>query len=157
MTVNGGDVIYAADVNTTIAQSVYTADSSTWTSTETSIMTVTANLVSGQTYMIEMDCNIGTSAVTYTWSSTNAEASSVRIREDTVSGNQLAQGQVFMSAASSVGFALTVRVPYTATATGEKTFVAGAQKSNSSAATHIMRAATSRPGLFTITKQQEVS
>ena len=113
----GGDVIYAADVNTRIKTTTRTSDTSTVTSTETVADSVTASLVNGEKYRV-------TWMVGYT-SSVAGDTVILRLREDTVSGTQmnLARGDVRLTNGAGSRWQLKFEAEYTATATGSKTFV----------------------------------
>lgn len=93
------------------------ADSSTFTTTETLVQSVTASLVSGRTYRIRwVGC----------FNSTVADDVVLgQIREDSVSGTVLQTGRVSIPlASSSTGWHCYLEAYYTAGSTGSKTFVA---------------------------------
>jgi hypothetical protein len=113
----GGDVIYAADVNTRIATTPRTSDTSTVTTTETVSDTVTASLVSGEKYRVRW-------VVGYT-SSVASDTLFLRIREDNVSGTAISLVRATVPTTNGAGsrWVEAVEAEYTAVATGSKTFV----------------------------------
>jgi hypothetical protein len=100
-----------------IATTIRTSDSSGVTTTETTIDSVTAALVTGRTYRVRWTARVD--------GSVNADTLFVRIREDNVSGNQLQILRVEVPATGGVGtgYPGTIEAEYTAVATGNKTFV----------------------------------
>lgn len=98
-----------------IATNIRTGDSSTFTTTETTVDSVTAALVSGRTYRVRW---------TVQWASSVANDDVAgRIREDNSTGTELAFGKVRSLDASSTGWSGWVEGEYTAVSTGNKTFV----------------------------------
>jgi hypothetical protein len=105
-----------------IATQIDTADTSTFTTTETVVSTVTAALVNGRIYRVRF---VGTMQSDVTDDTINS-----RLREDNVSGTQLQlrRAQSPTSSAGS-GVGMDVEAEYTAVATGNKTFVATGTRS----------------------------
>ena len=132
----GGDVIYAADVNTRIATTIRTSDTSTVTSTETIADSAAASLVSGEKYRVKWD-------VGYT-SDTTADTVFLKIREDNVSGTvlTLVRGDVRVTNGAGSRWKTTAEAEYTAVATGSKTFVGTYVRASGSGAVKIVAAAT---------------
>lgn len=100
-----------------IGTNIRTSDSGTFTTTETLIDSVTVPLVSGRTYLIRW---------TVAWgSSVAADTVFGRIRADSVAGTQLQILRVNIPATGGAGTRWngTIEAEYTATATGNKTFV----------------------------------
>lgn len=95
--------------------STYTSDSSTFTTTETEIASITVSLINGVTYDLRCDAHIS--------SSTAGDTVTCRIREDNSSGTEV---QVVSGNTVSTSGNRPVVIPvwgrYTATATGSKTF-----------------------------------
>lgn len=151
--VQAGSRVYASDVNTRVGTASLTADSTATSSTTAvesgSLLSVTATLVDGRDYDIWLRTAVGVGSGTP--ATPSAEMSFVRIREDTSTGTQLAQGQIYIATASVVGFALTVYAHYTAVASGSKTFVVTcARVSGAGGVTNQLKAAASRPTWLTV-------
>lgn len=98
-----------------IATTIETSDSSTFTTTATTVMSVTASLVSGRTYRIRAICQFE--------SDTAGDLVVGRIQEDDSSGTQLSHAQTEIVNASSIGYTIVTEAEYTAASTGNKTFV----------------------------------
>lgn len=113
----GGDVIYAADVNTRIKTTTRTSDTSTVTTTETVSDTVVASLVSGEKYRVKWVAG-------YT-SDVAGDTLFLRLREDSVSGTvmTLVRADVRVTNGAGSRWVAIAEVEYTAGATGSKTFV----------------------------------
>jgi hypothetical protein len=98
-----------------IAGTIVTADSSTFTA-ETVVISVVAPLVSGRTYRVR--------SIPGWMSTVSDDAVQGRLREDSVSGTQLDATEVRIGRVSSTAKYVTpVEARYTATSTGNKTFV----------------------------------
>lgn len=113
-----GDPVYASDINERIGTTVRTSDTSTVTTTETVADTVTVSLVAGRTYEISYDFGYNSSVA--------ADSVFVRLREDSVSGNQLSIGRYYSHLSNGGGSRWVGRLvaQYTASTTGSKTFAA---------------------------------
>lgn len=107
-----------------IETSTETADSSTFTTTETSIGSVTASLVTGRTYRVRLFTRIGTTVAN--------DVAIVRVREDSVAGAELVGDATAALTTSVTGNTVIQEIEYTATATGAKTFVATCVRSTGS-------------------------
>lgn len=103
-----------------IARAVRDSNSSGFSTTETSINTVTATLVDGADYLITWSADVASSAA--------ADVARVRIRENSgTGGTQLNLGHAYVpTPARDYGFYLEAE--YTATSSGSKTFSATAQR-----------------------------
>lgn len=132
----GGDVIYAADVNTRMATTIRTSDTSTVTTTETVADSVTASLVSGEKYRVRW-------AVGYT-SDTAADTVFLRLRQDNVSGTvmTLVRGDNRVTNGAGSRWVAEVEAEYTAAATGSKTFVGTYVRASGSGNVKVVAAAT---------------
>lgn len=117
---SAGETIIAGKVpGERIATNIVTADSGTFTTTETQVQSVTAALVTGRIYRVRWWVHYG--------SSVSGDRVTFRIREDNVSGNTLQEVAANGGAnhgASSVGDMMEVEVEFTAVSTGNKTFSA---------------------------------
>lgn len=132
---------YALAARRREATQTQTTDSSTFTTTETEIGTVTANLVTGATYGIWVTSHIGTSVAN--------DIATCRIREDTVAGQQIQERQVALPNAGVAGNICDMYTEYTAVATGAKTFSFTAARSSGTG--NIRREAQGdRPTIFGI-------
>lgn len=97
-----------------INQSVRTTSTGTFTTTETSIDSVSASLVSGRIYKVYWFGRIQSSVADgYV---------RLRIREDSVAGTQLQLGQIGTNVAASQSFTLMLEAEFTAVSTASKTF-----------------------------------
>lgn len=105
--------------------SVVTADSATFTTTETQVQTVTVPLVSGRTYKV---CWMPK------WRSTATGDSIVqRIREDSLAGNELQVARVVTGRdAGTTGYGALIVTLFTAVATANKTFSFTGQRGHAS-------------------------
>lgn len=111
-----------------IATTVVNSDSADLDTTETIVMSVTANLVIGRTYEIWGIARFGASAA--------GVRVAVRIREDDVNGTQRGLGQIEVPATSTLGFGpLILYGEYTAVASGNKTFVLTGDRNDTSGET----------------------
>ena len=120
-----------------IATQIDTADSGTFTTTETTVQTVVAALVNGRTYRIKHHTRWGTSV--------SGDRINSRLREDNSVGNELQSANVIVDVtATGSGFPGDLEVEYTAVATGNKTFVATGDRSTGTGVITCEGAATPR-------------
>jgi hypothetical protein len=99
-----------------IATQIDTADSGTFTTTETIVSTVVAALVNGRTYRVK--------AHTRCSSSVAADRYIARLREDNATGTAIQGSNVDITAAATThGWPADLEAEYVAVATGNKTFV----------------------------------
>lgn len=110
-----GDIIRASDPFKRIATTTETSDSATFTTTETTIASVTAALVSGRTYRVRVTIRIASTVAN--------DITIVRLREDNATGTEMTSGRITLET-SGLGNVLTIEAEYTAGATANKTFVA---------------------------------
>ncbi|MCI0687022.1 MAG: hypothetical protein L0Y54_07280 [Sporichthyaceae bacterium] len=137
MAVLAGETIIAGKVpGERIATDIDTADSATFTTTETEVQSVTAALVSGRTYRIRW--------ATRFESSVADDRVIARIREDNSTGSELSNMVVRMFTVGSIGWPVTIEAEYTAVATGNKTFSATGVR-QSGTGNCFMEAAANRP------------
>lgn len=115
-------VNYAIESITRVATQTQTADSSTFTTTETEIGTITATLVAGCTYLVGVTSHIGTSV--------SNDIATCRIREDSSAGQQIQERQVPLPNAGVAGNLCDMITEYTAVADGAKTFSFTAARSS---------------------------
>lgn len=130
-----GDKLTNEVIATRVATNPVTASSSTFTNTEVSLATVTAYLIDGKRYLVKYPARFSVA--------TAAQLVTARLREDTVSGTQLQAAQVYCHSTDSVGFDLPIEVEYTATVTGNKTFVFTGQRNGGSGNVTMLAAASS--------------
>lgn len=97
-----------------IATTVAEADSSSFTTTETEIDTVTAPLVDGRTYRIRWGGAVATTVANTTVL--------VRLREDDTAGATHQQRNFYIPITSSAGIGMDVEVEFTAATTGDQVF-----------------------------------
>lgn len=141
-----GQVLTADDLNVAfpyrVGTTTITADSSTFTTTETEVSSITVSLVTGRVYRITAYIGWGSTA--------SGDAIRCRLREDTVSGTLMNSSQVNIGQVTTTGAYHTLVVAeYTAVSTGSKTFVvSGDQEAGSG--TCRMEHASDRPGYITV-------
>src|ERR1700745_2447903 len=122
------DTLITATANLVVGYAEITSNSTTTTSTTESgalLTMTTAALVPGETYEIELFCNIACDNAT-------AVPIGARIRQDTSAGAQVAFGQTYFGSTASTGFTLIVKGRYVASASATKTFVATLQRNGGS-------------------------
>jgi len=119
-----GDVIYLDRMpGYQVGSQSYTSDSSTFTTSETDIGTITVSLISGVVYEVECEAHVS--------SSTAGDTVTCRIRQDNTTGTEIQV--VSANTVSTTGnrpVAVPLRALYTAGATGSKTFVVTAVRQN---------------------------
>lgn len=130
-----GEKITNELIATRVATTSVASNSSTFTNTEVSLATVTAYLIDNKRYKVAYPARFSVA--------TAAQLVTVRLREDTVSGTQLQAAQVYCHSTDSVGFDVYIEVEYTATTTGNKTFVLTAQRNGGSGNVTMLAAASS--------------
>lgn len=143
MTVFGGDVVYAADINELIDRvntNKITSDSTTWGATETVAASITISAIAGATYKIIFEGKVS--------SDVSADADNMRIREDTLAGSQLQLQQVNLPSTSTNGWQAHIYTEWTASSTASKTFVLTGQRSAGTGTAHRIRASASAPGFL---------
>lgn len=100
-----------------IATQIDTADTATFTTTETTVSSVTAALVTGRTYRVSFRGTMQSDVA--------GDLINARIREDNSTGNQLQlRREQSTTATAGSGPSFDQEAEYTAVATGNKTFVA---------------------------------
>lgn len=110
---------------------------------ETVTDTITVNLISGKTYMVEWSGLFQSSVA--------GDVVNVNLREDNLAGTRMCDGRVTMSTANKT-FERRIRAVYVAVATGSKTFVVTGTRDSGSG--NITRAAASTdPALFTVERK----
>jgi hypothetical protein len=130
-----GDVTSYSDVAVRAATGSATADSATFTTTETVLLTATGTVVSGQTYKVSVAANISSTVA--------LDALICRIREDTVTGNQI-DGKILGAVTNGIsGYPSLLYAEWVASSTGSKTFVMTAARSTGSG-TYQLRATSQR-------------
>lgn len=113
----GDPVILARAPGYQVAQTAVTSDSSAITTTETVVISVTASLISGVQYWVDVDIGVQSSVAT--------DVAFVRLREDSLTGTERQFAQAYIDETSStVAVRERLRYQYTAGSTGSKTFVA---------------------------------
>lgn len=117
-----------------IATSTNTSDSSTFTTTETSIGSVTAALVSGRTYRVRWHGGLVTTVAD--------TPCIVRLREDSISGTIFQERVFSIIHAGSSGEGAVIEGEFTASSTANKTFVAGGIRFSGTGTLHADGAAT---------------
>lgn len=142
-----GDNTSYADVAIRVATTPITADSATFTTTETSLGSATFTQNSGWVYRIGVQCAFSTA--TQAASLSASELVLARVREDTLTGNILTQLIQPMPTSGSSGYPLFMYVEYTAGATGSKTIVFTGVKSNGTGAFQL-RAGANHPVYITV-------
>ena len=121
-----------------IATTIATSDSSTFTTSETQIMSVTASVVTGRIYRLRFVGRLSTT--------TAGDQGVARLRETNTSGTEL-QSAVVDSTNTSGTLGtnpLLMEVEWTASSTGSQTWIASAFRNSGSGTWH-MEAGSNRP------------
>ncbi len=137
MALSGETVIAAAVSGERIATNVNTADSATFTTTETIVQTVTAALVTGRLYRVYWFGHWGSSVA--------ADRFQWRIREDNVSGTilqELTAQSTAIHGGASLGEQVILEAEFTAVATGNKPFAVTGVRSSGTGNGQLEGAAT---------------
>jgi hypothetical protein len=119
-----------------IATTTVTSDSSTFTTTETEVASVTAALVSGRTYRVRYAARFA-STVAADWLMAS-------VREDSTTGTRLTEDNVISEQSATAGWPVAGEAEYTAASTGDKTFVLTGIRATGTG-TCRLEAATTRP------------
>jgi len=125
--------------DSTVSASV-TSDSAGFTTTEVTVITLVAYLTAGNTYQLSSYGRIS--------SGTAADVIGTRIRLTNTAGTEIQAGQVSAATTSSTGFSNSLNAEYTASVTGNQTFVLTAQRT-AGGGTCVFRAASTAPGWLT--------
>lgn len=127
-----------------IAVNTVPADSATFTTTETQVQSVTAALISGETYWVHWHMHWGSSVAN--------DRVNMRIREDNVSGTALQEAAMTSEAAHAAGSNGETKdlwARYVAVATGNKTFSGTLVRSSGTGNVQLEGAAT-RPNYLRV-------
>lgn len=145
---NAGDIIKAGRIpGEVVASSSETSDSSTFTTTETVIGTLTFTRVSGVTYMIEAEAQVS--------SDTANDVVRILLREDNSTGTAIDHGVIEInSTADARPNTRNLRALHTAPASTSKTFVVTALRISGGSGVIRREASTTAPQLFTATVAQ---
>jgi hypothetical protein len=141
--VAAGDIVPWSYIATRVAISTIVADTTTYGGTETSLATIAATLINGLTYGVYFNGRVSADVA--------ADLSGLRLREDTVIGNQLNFTNVYVGATTGNGFTTVAYGEYTAGATASKTFVLTGQRTGGSGTAHRVRASANAPAFLMIT------
>lgn len=117
-----------------IALTTNNSDSSTWTTTETLTDTVTAALVDGRTYRVRWYGGVASTVA--------ADIALIRMREDSTSGTLMNERNITIASTSTAGFGFSIEARYTATATGNKTFIVSGIRNGGTGTQHADATAT---------------
>jgi hypothetical protein len=134
-----GEALSNADVATRVATSTWASDSGNITTTQTITMSMSPFLEDGKTYALFAYFRLSSSVA--------ADVAICRLREDSITGTELAQGQFYIPTTSASGFGFMLYGEYTATADGAKTLVFTITR-NSGSGNIIQRGAAVAPGRF---------
>ena len=143
MTVFGGDPVLAADYNELIGRintTIFTGDSSTWSGTEVSVMSITIAAIAGAKYKIIFEGRVSTDVA--------ADAAVMRVREDNLTGNQLSYFPVYLPTTAGNGWQSRAYAEWTAPSTANKTFVITGQRTIGTGVGHRIRAAGNGPAFL---------
>jgi hypothetical protein len=117
-----GDNSSWADVAYRVAATELTTNSATWTSSESSaLISVTASLINGWTYKIWATMKVNSTVA--------ADLAFMRLREDTSAGTQDDGANLYIGTTNGNGFVVALYAEYTASATGNKTWVVTGSRS----------------------------
>lgn len=137
-----GDIVPWSYIATRVSTTEITANSSTYGATETTLYTITPSLVSGLTYRIIFIAKIAVDVA--------GDVSFARIREDSLTGNQLDGANVYGGTTNTSGFTVYAISEYTAAATGTKTFVVTGQRVSGTGTAHGVKASANRKSYITV-------
>lgn len=116
------------------------SDSSNFTTTETTVITLTVSLISGCTYMLDAIFNLA--------SSVGSDTADGRIREDSSTGTEM-QFQRCIIDSTTLGQVYRLMAYYTASVSGSKTFVVTGVRSTGTGNVRL-EAASTRPALLRV-------
>lgn len=148
-----GDDILASDVNLELDVDELTADSGTWTTTESgALLTVTATVVSGRRYELKFGMAVSTTTpVGGVVGPPTNETSALRVREDSALGAEVSRPTFYLPNSSTIGYWCEHSTDWVASATGAKTFVVTGQRTTGAGtASHQIRAGATRKAKFKI-------
>ena len=120
-----------------IATTIVTSNSSTFTTVETQVASVSASLVSGRTYRVVFDGAIDSTA--------SDDVIRTRIREDNTTGTTLQTRDSMPTISGATVQSIRAEAEYTATSTASKTFIATAVRQVSGGGTLNLAAAAGFP------------
>jgi Tfp pilus assembly major pilin PilA len=135
-----GEKIRGGRVQQVVAKNSVTSNSSNVTTTETTVQSVTASLISGEVYKITWLMRVDTSV--------NGDDAGVRIREDNSTGTEI-QGTTRDVTSASLAEDVILIAFYTAAATASKTFV-GTIVRTAGTGNLILQASSVRPTHLTV-------
>lgn len=146
MTAAAGGKIYASDINTRVgAATPVVADGPTTTGTTEYTtapqISATATLVAGRKYKVVLQMSVRASVA--------GDCYLIRIREDSTTGTQLQQQQIYCDTTSVSGFPCLMIAEYTAVSSGSKTFAVTMSRNDGTGVGNLA-AAASRPATLTI-------
>lgn len=118
--VAAGDIVRASDPFRRLGTDKQTTASGSFTTVETSIGSLTVDLISGATYAVVADAQVISSVV--------GDRIDLRIREDTTAGNTLQQVRTTTQTATTA--VVHLYSEFTASSTASKTFVLTAIRQN---------------------------
>lgn len=141
-----GDIIEVGRIpGWLIDDTIEVADSATFTTTETVLITLTVPVVSGRTYSVDGKLRIQSTVGGI------AEGCQVRIREDNVTGNELDRLIINVATtATTVGYGGMLLSRYTAVATGNKTFVVTGVRITGATGTFRMEGSAASPNILAV-------
>lgn len=131
-----GQNITAEALNRREATTIAITDSATFTTTETLLDTVTATLVAGRTYRVRWSGGLVTTVA--------GDVALIRMRENDMAGTLLVERNFYLGSASSGGFGMDLEGEFTATSSGDKTFVVTGTR-NGGTGTHHADGTVTRP------------
>lgn len=137
-----GREVIAGRVPDIIARATVTADSAPFVS-QTSVMTVSADLIEGRVYAVRFHGRFASNDAT--------DRVVVRLRETNVSGQQHTEHNVLILSGTDTGFPDVSEFEFQAGATGSQTFAATGQRVSGGGTTTRLRAASDRPATLTVT------
>jgi hypothetical protein len=137
-----GDPIPWSYIATRVSTTEITANSATYGATETTLYTISPTLVSGLVYRVCVMAKIAVDVA--------ADVSFLRIREDTLTGNQIDGANLYGGTTNTSGYPVLACSEYTATSTGAKTFVITGQRVTGTGTAHGVKASSNRKSYITV-------
>lgn len=141
-----GDIIEVGRIpGWLIGETIEVADSSTFTTTETVLISLTVPVVSGRTYSVD-----GKLRIQSTSGSIN-EGCQVRLREDNSAGNELDRILITVATvAGTAGYGGDLLGTFSAPSTGNKTFVVTGVRISAAAGTQRMEGSPASPNFLRV-------
>jgi hypothetical protein len=121
-------------------------DSASITTTETTVLTATLSMTSGQAYGIWVKATISATVL----GAIGSNLANVRVREDSTTGTVITSDIFAPLSTAPAGYPFSTYVEYTAVSTANKTVVFTIQRNTATTEAYQLRAAATRPGMLRV-------